>query len=118
MTQPSERDLKWVGHLSKEYLYCRSLRHAWNPQSFKALDPDEVYQNKPAEITQIIKRDLVCLRCDTIRQDYFGRSGGSEPFSRIRVRYGYPRDYQFQTALHDKERPEHIDYQVEMYNRF
>jgi hypothetical protein len=117
LTKPSERDLKWVKTLPKEYLYCRSLRHAWNPTSFRSLTPDEEF-DKPTGIKQVIKRELECLRCDTIRQDFFGRDGGDETFTRIRVRYGYPKDYQFQTALHELERPVHLDYSVEMFDRF
>ena len=115
-TTPSERDLIWVQGLPKEYLYCRSLRHAWNPTSFRALEPDEPF-DKPNGIKQVIRRELECLRCPTVRQDFFGRNGGTEPFIRIRIRYGYPGDYQFQSALHTKERPVHIDYQMEMFQR-
>ncbi len=119
MTQtakPSQRDLTWVSALPPEYLACRSLRHAWNPTSFRALEPDDPF-DKPSGVKQVIRRELECMRCPTVRQDFFGRNGGTEAFTRIRVRYGYPSDYQFQTALHELQRPVHIDYAVEMFNR-
>lgn len=118
MTKPSERDLTWVSGLPQEYLNCRSLRHAWNTTSFRALEPDDPFV-KPSGIKQVIRRELECMRgCEVVRQDYFGRNGGTEQFTRVRVRYGYPGEYQFQTALHTKERPVHMDYAVEMFNRF
>lgn len=116
-TKPSDtRDLIWVSALPQEYLNCRSLRHAWNTTSFRALEPDDAFL-KPSGIQQVIRRELECMRCPTVRQDFFGRNGGTAAFVRIRSRYGYPGDYQFQTALHTKGRPVHMDYAVEMFSR-
>lgn len=116
-TKPSDtRDLIWVSALPQEYLNCRSLRHAWSTTSFRALEPDDAFL-KPSGIQQVIRRELECMRCPTVRQDFFGRNGGTAAFVRIRSRYGYPGDYQFQTALHTKDRPVHMDYAVEMFTR-
>ena len=117
MTKPSERDLQWVQALPPEFLACRSLRHAWNPTSFRALEPDEDF-DRPSGIKQVIRRELECMRgCDVVRQDFFGRNGGTVPFVKLRTRYGYPDDYQFQTALHEKGRPVYMDFAVEMFAR-
>jgi len=116
LNKPSERDLVWVKALPQEYLFCRSLRHAWTPTSFRALESDEQF-DRPSGVKQVIRRELACMRCPTVRQDFFGRNGGTAPFVRIRSRYGYPADYQFQAALHAKGRPVYMDYAVEMFNR-
>ncbi len=117
MNKPSERDITWVTALPQEYLACRSLRHAWNPTSFRALEPDENF-DRPSGIKQVIRRELECMRgCFVVRQDFFGRNGGTTAFVKIRTRYGYPDDYQFQTALHELGRPVHLDYAVEMFDR-
>ena len=116
-TKTVDRDLKWVTGLPREFLYCRGLRHAWNPLSFRPLGEEESFKTS-ATISQVIVRTLECLRCDAVRKDFFGREDGYELFRKIGVRYGYPDGYQFKSVDHEKEQPVHMDYQVEMYRRF
>lgn len=86
-------------------------------QRFAALGPEDKKVQKPEGANQIIKRELFCLRCGTIRSDYFGRNQRRGMFQRIKSEYQYPRGYQFVGAKHDKLRPVSSDYNAELFRR-
>ena len=117
MNDPQDRDLKWVATLEGDFVACRSIRHQWEMERFAPLSPDEKRVTKPEGASQVIKRELLCLRCGTIRMDYFGRNQRRGMFQRIKSEYMYPRGYTFVGAKHNKLRPMSEDYNAELFRR-
>lgn len=116
-------DEAWLKDLPPDFLMCRSIRHQWDLADFRTMTAEEAREvSKPAGIQQMILRELTCLRCPTIRQDFFGRTtrkklnGG--PFSKLFSRYKYPRGYTFVGKEHDLERPSMEDYHRETFRRW
>ena len=116
MDQP-ERDLTWLRTLGDEFVECRSIRHMWEMERFSALTPDEQRVSKPEGANQVIKRVLHCLRCGTVRNDYFGRNNQRGMFQRIKSEYSYPKGYTFVGAKHDLPRPVTSDYNSDLFRR-
>ena len=87
-----ERQLSVVARMPKEYVWCRSIRHAWTPDGVRAMRPDEV----PAKLSNkhVIARWLRCERCDAVRQELFVRQRGSlQQFTKVKTRYIMPGGY-------------------------
>lgn len=111
-------DRTFVRTLPDTYLACRTMRHAWNPQSMRLPDLDDARVPALYErgFRQIIVRVSQCLRCETTRIDYYGRYDKRKlRFERIDSTYWYPTDYQFHG---DKDnRPDLGDYTFEQWDR-
>lgn len=113
-----QRDTRWVKALDTEYLQCRSMLHAWKIESFRLAETEEQRALKGGLLfKQVIKRDLTCLRCGTVRTDFFGRVDARFPFEKIRSRYAYPQGYRFYQAEHKLDRPMSADFHTALYER-
>ena len=73
--------------LPEKFIQCRDLRHAWS------VDNDFYVWDNPSEVRALtIARDLVCLRCGTVRRQRFvQRRWGLE---RLGNNYSYQDGYQ------------------------
>ena len=112
------RDVKWLKSLDTNYIECRSIRHIWAMDRFSAVDAEESAKvHKPEGASQVIKRVLTCMRCGTVRNDYFGRNSSRGMFERIKSEYAYPKGYTFVGAKHDLPRPISSDYNSELFRR-
>ena len=112
------RDVKWLKTLDTNYIECRSIRHTWAMNRFSAVNAEESAKvRKPVGASQVIKRVLICDRCGTVRNDYFGRNSSRGMFDRIKSEYAYPKGYTFVGAKHDLPRPISGDYNWELYQR-
>jgi len=72
--------------LPEEWVICRDMRHAWNVlNDFHVTKSDKRY-------SQEIRRELVCMRCATVRNETYhhGRFG----LEKVSQNYGYPEHYQ------------------------
>ena len=68
------------------WVACRDMMHAW------ATLNDFHVSGRHGKVLEI-RRDLVCMRCETVRhEDYDATKAGLE---KVRQSYTYPRGYQF-----------------------
>lgn len=64
------------------HLACRDFMHAWEWQT------DFVQRRTQGRITSVT-RTIICIRCDTVREDEYELPS----FQRIKSNYTYPDDY-------------------------
>lgn len=117
------RDTKFVKDLDNDKLACRTLRHAWNISAFALAAPEDFADvQRPEWANQVIKREMSCVRCDTVKIVLFGRSSSRAAwgarFNRFYTRYIYPKGYQFRKTEHTDDRPLLMDYESELYTRY
>ena len=75
--------------LPENWVMCRDMRHAWSVE----VDFHVVPQTTEGKATHRVQRDLICMRCETIRHEYYikGRYG----LDKDGQSYSYPHGYQF-----------------------
>lgn len=78
---------------------CRDLRHAWD------FVTDEITEKKRRQVISF-RRNLICIRCGTVRQDSFKIV--HEAIVRSRTTYVYPEGYRMPKGM----RIEDIRYQL------
>lgn len=93
--------------LPDEWVICRDMRHAWN-----VLNDFHVSETNGTRINEI-RRELVCLRCQTVRLEvYVHTKFGLDKLSQS---YRYPDEYQMK-GVPRGVKPASIIHQ-EMYRR-
>lgn len=111
----------WLNDLPNQFVQCRSIRHAWDGLEFRYQDVEELQDRGvyvPREYSQIIKREVQCVRCDTHRVEYFGRSQEVlRDFERFYVAYFYPDGYLWHATDENQERPMFRDVNRELFRR-
>lgn len=118
----AERDKEFVRRLDDTYLECRSIRHAWKIDHFRAVPMDDdstKAQNYRRQYKQVLQRKMHCLRCGSERVDYFGRGDvlNLNGFTKLDSVYHYEKGYVFVTEESDKQAPRFSDYNQELFRR-
>lgn len=108
------RDIAWVQKLPNDFLQCRTLRHMWDITSFEYVDD---YRGKRRDLTAtVVRRLLMCRRCDTTREDFFEMKGTR--FTKLGSRYTYQFGYKFVHDEHEADRPNSEDFNRVLYERY
>ena len=95
---------------------CRNLRHAWDINSFRAATNEEIASRSLNHWGQVIVRDLACLRCGTMKLEFFARDNRTAGFVRAKGGYQYPKGYLFNANAED-EKPTRWDYFETLFER-
>lgn len=82
---------KALGKLPEKWLACRDMRHAW--AILNNFHVPESQQEGGRKKVVIIFRDLVCMRCETVRhEEYHPLKSGF--LDKVYQAYVYPEGYQ------------------------
>lgn len=110
--------MTWIEQLPANYVKCRSLRHAWDPTEFRRVDLEEIANYMvPRQYTQVVKREVTCMRCGVVRLELFGRSQEVlKDFERFTAAYHYPEKYLWDKDV-DETRPTFRDANRELFRR-
>lgn len=73
-------------HLPEQWVMCRDMRHAWRVMN------DFHVTKSDRRIAQEIRRELVCMRCETVRVEAYHQSRFG--LEKVAQGYRYPEHYQ------------------------
>lgn len=97
-------------------LMCRNLRHAWRIDKFRAATHEEAKARSLLHWDQVIVREVECLRCGTVKVEFFARDKRTDGFVRVKGGYQYPKGYLFKSDG-EVEKPSRWDYFAELLER-
>ena len=97
--------------LPEKWVMCRDMRHAW-----AVLNDFHVPASTPGQkaVTLQIQRELVCMRCETVRYESYERTRDGR-LDKVAQGYGYPEGYQI-PGVPRGVKPQQI-IQAEQYRR-
>lgn len=72
--------------LPENWLMCRDMRHAWTVMN------DFHVTDRKGRLASEIRRDLRCLRCETVRREVYHQTANG--LEKAHQMYGYPEHYQ------------------------
>ena len=75
--------------LPDRWVVCRDVRHAWSVMNDFYITP--MATSRGSKITRI-DRDLVCMRCETVRHEIYHHSRSG--MEKVSQGYEYPEGYQ------------------------
>lgn len=98
LEQPDPDVLRQVDNLPTTFLECRTLGHAWRIRWWGNIReiPEDMVPQIVRDFRWSLIRVAVCLRCRTIRDEFFPKTESSsfERFQAQYRRYRYPGTYQ------------------------